>query len=100
MAKRCWGITWGFNRCDNERLKIMVCRKHIWQFVQVVVLLAAVGAIVVTVELVKIYESRLAIMQSEKKALIENTEGVDDVGMGGETVNLRQVDDDYKSWDN
>lgn len=74
MAKRCLGLTWGFNRCENDRGKLPVCKKHIWQLVQIIVILVTTGSIIVTVELVKVFESRVAILEGKKNAIVHEAE--------------------------
>ncbi len=59
MAKRCWGFTWKLKRCEEERSKLPVCKKHVWQFVQVMVVLFTGGAIIVTLELYSVYKTKL-----------------------------------------
>lgn len=86
MAKRCFGLTWGFNRCTAERQKLPVCNKHMWQFVQLIVALITIGAVVVTIELFHKYESRLK--EFEKKINVEAVENAD-----------HPKDDQYKQWE-
>ena len=100
MVKRCWGVTWGFNRCNEERQKMMVCRKHIWQLVQVIVLFLVIGAVIITVELVKIYESRLATMQKDKQSVAEKLDVDEESGVINKSVNTSPGNNDYQSWDN
>lgn len=69
MAKRCWGLTWNFQRCKNERLKLPVCQKHIWQFIQLIVVVFVGGAVILTIELVHIYDSY--VLKKNQEIVIE-----------------------------
>ncbi|MGR3220220.1 MAG: hypothetical protein ACUZ8H_10440 [Candidatus Anammoxibacter sp.] len=76
MAKRCWGVTKNFKRCTGDRMLIPVCTKHVWQFIQLLVLVLTTGAVLITLELHHMYEAHIHVMRQEKK--IEN-ESADDI---------------------
>lgn len=68
MARQCWGITKHFKRCKAERMVIPVCTKHIWQFIQLLVVIVTLGAVIVTVKMYHIYEAHLHVMEAQKNS--------------------------------
>ena len=92
MAKRCWGITKQFKRCTNERLVIPVCNKHVWQFIQLLVFIMTLGAIMVTIKLYHMYESHLQVMQEE-----EDTPN--DFDKTNKSSDSKSTENKYESWE-
>ena len=78
MAKRCWGITKNFKRCTGDRMLIPVCTKHVWQFIQLLVVILTTGAILITLELHHIYEAHIHEMQQEKNIEKDMANDVED----------------------
>ncbi len=88
MAKRCFGITKNFKRCTNERMLIPVCQKHVWQFIQLMVVIVTIGAILVTLELYHVYEKHLHEIQQKQT----HNEAVD-------TAKNANKNQEYEKWD-
>ena len=86
MAKRCFGITKNFKRCTNERMRIPVCQKHVWQFIQLMVVIVTAGAILVTLELYHIYEGHLHKIQQNQT----HNEAID---------TAESANKEYQEWD-
>ena len=90
MAKRCWGVTKNFKRCTGERMLIPVCSKHVWQFIQLLVVILTTGAILITLELHHIYEAHIHKMQQEPNIENDITNDVKDD---------RKSNDGYQAWE-